>query len=246
MKTDTEAATSETASGEATPENATAETTAQNTGLSPEAIAEMQARIDALTADGLKYKTKAEQQEGRAKKAESALKADKTELATQLDEYRQRQEIAEATLEQLKQQNAILTNGQKSTAVQNAVLYVAGTLADGAAQDLAALMVGRVGIQDGRVSVLTDAGTPRISAKTGKEMTVDELRDELLSKRPYFIKSGVVGGQGTANNTGGANAAIELTQWRTADPASIQKHLADKSKEYKERFWAAVGADMKE
>ena len=238
MKTDTDAVSSETTSGEATPENANAETTAQNTGLSPEAIAEMQARIDSLTADGLKYKTKAEQQEGRAKKAESALKADKTELATQLDEYRQRQEIAEATLEQLKQQNAILTNGQKSTAVQNAVLYVAGTLADGAAQDLAALMVGRVGIQDGRVSVLTDAGTPRISAKTGKEMTVDELRDELLSKRPYFIKSGVVGGQGTANNTAGVTGLKQLQELERMDAGDRAAYMSALSPEQRKAIYA--------
>ena len=245
MKIDTDAVTSETTSEETTSENK-AETTAQNNGLSPEATAEMQARIDALTAEALKYKTKADQQEGRAKKAESALKADKNELAGQLDEYRQKQEIAETNLEQLKQQNAILINGQRSTAVQNAVLAVAGSLADGAAQDLASLMVGKVGIQDGRVTVLTETGTSRISAKTGKEMTVDELRDELLSKRPYFVKSGVVSGQGTGDNTGGATAAIDLTQWRNADPAKIQKHLAGQSKEYKDKFMAAIAADMRE
>ena len=245
MKTDTDAVTSETTSEETTSENKD-ETTSQNAGLSPEAIAEWQARQDAITAERDKYKTNYEQQVARAKKAEAALKEKSPEHAAAIDELKQRVEIAEAKAQERETKIQLLTNGQRVNAAQNAVLTSPIQLAKGAQPLLTKLIHGETGVYEGRTVVLTDSGTPRISAKTGKEMTVEELRDEILGKSPFLCASGVVSGQGTGDNTGGANAAIELTQWRTADPASIQKHLADKSKEYKERFWAAVGADMKE
>ena len=222
---------------ETTSEN-NAETTAQNNGLSPEAIAEMQARIDALTAEALKFKTKADQQEGRAKKAESMLKAEKGEVSTQLDELRQKNEISEAKLQEREAKIELLTSSQRMNAAMNAVLTSPIKLHDGARPMLTKLIMAETGVYEGRTVVLTEAGTPRISAKTGKEMTIDEARDEILEKSPFLCESGVVSGQGTGNNTAGVTGLKQLQELERMDAGDRAAYMSALSPEQRKAIYA--------
>jgi len=203
MIEETGAGTPKPEAGKDEPKPSPGETPKPETGLSTEAIAELQSRIDAQQAELDKYRKKAEQQEGRAKKAEALLKSEKTEVAEQVDTLSQQLEIARQQQEELVSQVAKLTHTQVGSTVNNAVLGVAGNLADGAAGDLASLMSSHMGVRDGRVVVLTENGTPRIG-NSGKEMSAAELRDELLKTRPYFLKSKVAPGTGGSSDTSGS------------------------------------------
>ena len=233
MSKEQEAATSETATETANSETAEQTSSENQTGLSTEAIAELQARIDAQTAELEKYRKKAEQQEGRAKKAESLLKADKSETSEQIDTLSQQLEIARQQQEELVGQVAKLQQTQVGTTVNNAVLTIASNLAEGAAADLASLMASRMGVRDGQAVVLTDQGTPRIGA-SGKQMTAGELRDELLKTRPYFLKSRVASGTGGGSDTGGNSGVIKtIDEINAMAPEEAVAYFATLSPEQK-------------
>ena len=225
-----EATTSETVNEDAASKTAEAEA---SQGLSQEGIAELQQRIDAIQAERDKLKTKAEQQEGRAKKAEALLKAEKAEVSEQIDQLSQQLELSKQQQESLGEQVAKLTTAQVGATVSNAILDLGSTLVKGnAAGDLAYLMSKHMGVKDGKVVVLTENGTPRLSA-TGKEMTAVELRDELLKTRPYFLKSKVTPGQGGASDTGGTINNVNLTEldeMSSSERAEVWRGLSDEQK----------------
>ena len=226
MSKEQEAATSETATETANSETAEQTSSENQTGLSTEAIAELQARIDAQTAELEKYRKKAEQQEGRAKKAESLLKADKSETSEQIDTLSQQLEIARQQQEELVGQVAKLQQTQVGTTVNNALLSMTGTLVDGVAEDLAVIMSARMGVRDGKAVVLTEQGTPRIGA-SGKQMTAKELLDEVLKTRPWSLKSKVAPGTGGGSDTGGNSGVIKTAAEIAAmDDIEGQKYMA--------------------
>lgn len=187
--------------------------------LSHEAVAEMQRRLDELQTELAKARTKAEQQEGRARKAEAALKADKTDVSSQLDELNQRLAIETEARKKQDERVRLLTDQQKRAAIAISVADKARALAEGAAGDLIALLSAQVMVDDsGHVVVRTETGAPRISAKTGKAMTVDELRDEYIAARPYLQKPLTSGGAGSKGNTEGVqNLNLDELEKMTAD-----------------------------
>ena len=160
------------------------------------------------------------------------MKAEKAEVSEQIDQLSQQLELSKQQQESLNDQVAKLTTAQVGATVNNAILNVAGNLAEGAAGDLASLMSGHMGVKDGKVVVLTENGTPRLSA-TGKEMTAVELRDELLKTRPYFLKSKVTPGQGGASDTGGTINNVNLTEldeMSSSERAEVWRGLSDEQK----------------
>jgi len=207
--------------GVASPETASDESTSQideqtssqnQTGLSQEALTELQNELDRIRGERDKYMRDYDQQKQARAKYEKLYKTEKGKEAEELDRVQQQLDIEKARAEDLSGRIGQMTQAQKKTAVQGAVMGIASTLADGAAADIAALMEAKVGIVDGRVVVLTETGTPKLSAKSGRDMTVDELRDELLSTRPYLVKNRMTPGQGTGANTTGATGVIKSLQ----------------------------------
>ena len=211
--------------------------------VSKEAVAELQATIDALQARVDKAEHKAGQQEGRAKKAEGLLKEKGGDAQAQLDELSQRLDLAQGEIEKRDALVATLTSAQKSAAVTQAVASVAARLADGASNDLIALMSQGVGIKDGRVVVLTENGTAKLSASTGREMTPSELCDEMLKARPYLQRSSSGGGSGDTGNTSGTTNVIDIDAFEKMSSAKREEAMLKMTPEQQAALFAkASGA----
>ena len=202
--------------------------------VSPEVVAELQRQLDALTERCEKAENKAAQQEGRAKKAETLLKEKRGDAQEQIDELAQRLELAQSEVDKHAATVQQLTKAQTSAAITAAVAGVAPKLADGASNDLIALMRDQVGVKDGRVVVLTDKGTPRLSGATGTEMKVAELCEEMVGVRHYLQRSTSGGGSGGAGNTGGTGKqTITRAQFEEMDSYDRAKAWQAMSKEQK-------------
>ena len=69
-------------------------------------------------------------------------------------------------------------------------------------------------------------------------MTVEEVRDEILEKSPFLCASGVVGGQGTANNTAGVTGLKQLQELERMDAGDRAAYMSALSPEQRKAIYA--------
>ena len=181
-------------------------------------IAEIQSKWDADKAELEKHRAILKDKEGHIKKLSAQLKENGGEKDQRIDALQQQLDIAQQGLTEREERIKHLTHSQVAAEVQRSVMSHARVL-DEARADLSELLKGQIGVVDGRVTVLTPNNTERLSAKTGKGMTVDELIEETLGRRPYMQKPITGGGTGGTSKTDGGKqiASIAEVQAMTSD-----------------------------
>jgi len=190
-------------------------------------LSQLQQQLADTSAELAKAANKAQQQEGRARKAEAALKSKQTEEEQQASDLSQKLEAAEQDRQQLKEKLTLLERDQTRSAVVAAVSAVASKLALGADKALTKLLNIDVTVDDkGQTIVRNDEGQRRINAKTGKPMTIEELRDEYLTQ-DFLLASKVQGGKGAKGNSDATPVDLSVDQVEKLTP----KELADRYKE---------------
>ena len=183
-------------------------------------ISYLQSEIDKLRAERDKYKNNYLSTKKRAEKAETKAK-DKVS-SEELDTLKQQLEINKTKLEEREQELQRLQNATLRAEIAQAVAVRAPELAEGVAGLLPDIIKNRMGIVDGQPVVLTETGTPKLSAKTGKPMTAKELVDDILAQTPTFLRAKTAGGTGASGNSGG-DGGLPITKEEYAQKSSAER-----------------------
>lgn len=211
-------------------ELAAAEAAKANTVLSKEAQDALQNKIDAAAAELAKAREVAHNQKIRAEKAERALKETGSDKDKNLDALTQQNELLLAQLAERDEKMADVANQQRAIAVQAACAQCTKLIDSPRAKaDFERIISAQVGIVDGKVCVLTAAGTPRVSVtQPGKMMTVAELVSLEIAECDYLQKPLVTGsGTGATGKTdAGSNVQYSKAQLESMNPEELSKAVA--------------------
>ena len=189
-------------------------------------VSYLQSQLDAAITERDKFKNDYLSTKKRAEKAEK--KAKTTVPPEEVDTLKQQLEITKEQLTEREQKLKQLETAQLKAEMVQAVNARTPELADGVAGILPDIMSSRMGVIDGQAVVLTEVGTPKLSAKTGKPMTAQELIDEILAKTPAFLKAKAGGGNGANGNDGAGGLAITKEDYMkksSAERAEIRAKL---------------------
>jgi hypothetical protein len=191
-----------------------------------EVLSQLQARADELTGKLAKAENVIRDQIAARKKAETALKLKQTDEEQQASDLTQKLEAAEQERLALCDKLAAVARDQAHSAVVAAISTVAPKLVPGADKTLAKLLNLDIKMDDdGQLIVLNDAGQRRLNGKTGKPMTIEELRDEYLANNEFFLAATLKGGKGALGNANATDADVPtLNDVERMTP----KELADK------------------
>ena len=165
----------------------------------------VQAKYDELSAKVAQWQQTAHNQKIRAEKSESELKALKTSLNTSdpseaVSELKQRLQIEQEKCQKLESRVSKAMDVKREADISEALLQTAELRSD-----LIPLMKSAIAVKtkvvEGKTVVITEDGTPRISAKTNDYMTVKELIDEMSTTHKSLLKATNTSGTGASGNT---------------------------------------------
>ena len=216
------------------PEGVIEPTEPQNTDVQKDNIAALQALLDETQENLAKASKKATDQEKARKKLEQKLKNLEPKNAEGTDagllEANERIRVLTESLEAATAANEALKTGKIEGKLAEALIKMKDSIAPGAGSLVSKEALPHLKLIDGKITVVTDKGTPRlIAVDGGRQMKVTELIQEILTETPCLAKATLKPGGKAKSNTAGIKNYInkeEYSKKSSAERAALRKTMS--------------------